>query len=1522
MCSRLAIGQPFVSTVQVIEALSLIGLNRWSEGENALLQALALNPDDFDALANLGVLRSRQGKLVEAIQLLERVVRGRGLAHDVQNLANFYIDSGQISAAERALDAAIARKASSGLYVCRAKLYYISQRWQLALSDFDAALELDTNLGSTAYCFAYRAIAALKLYRWDTVELDRALESSHSNPNDEWLTPLALTLLKDSPSDQQFIAERWTRQRFPPNEALGPLDRRLRGDRIRVGYFSADYKNHPVSQLLSGLLQSHDRGAVELVGLSIGPKVEGTARQFMEGLFERFVDLHGMGDEAAARRVRELELDIAVDLTGHTDHCRPGLFAMRMAPIQVNYLGYAGTMGAPYIDYMMADQVVIPPESRKHFSEKVVYLPHSFFPNDRRWPPMDRVFTRQELGLPEQAMVYCCFNGSQKINARMFEVWARILKAVPQSVLWVSDPGPMGRENLAREAQARGVDAERLVYAPKLPSLSDHIARHRQADLFLDTLPYNAHTTASDALWAGLPLITCMGESFAARVAGSLLKAVGLPELVTERLADYEALAIELGLNAAKREAIKKRLWVNRLTQPLFDSALYARHLEDAYRAMMDRYHAGEEPDHIEVAMRGVNPMRAQDVFRQGLAAHQRNALQEAKGMYEQALELDGAHAGALHFYGVLLAQEGEPEAGLRYLDRAVAAQPGQAELHYNRGKVLKQVGRLDEAEASYKEALRFNPRYADAHHNLGNLYLERNELQAAEDAYVATLELNPKHQDSLDSLSRVGQSLVSQGEFKAGQAVFKRILAIAPDHVKTALLSGDCYQALGDRESALAQYRKAKEIEPSVETCLRLSSMLHRVQDHGGAFEVNAEALRLDPTNPFVIAAYRRMQRHVLDWASLETTVKNLLRETEDQKEMPLVEVVFPFEELLLNDSLTSHREVAEDNMRRRYPPSDVLGPLDRRLRGDRIRVGYFSADYKNHPVSQLLSGLLQSHDRGAVELVGLSIGPKVEGTARQFMEGLFERFVDLHGMGDEAAARRVRELELDIAVDLTGHTDHCRPGLFAMRMAPIQVNYLGYAGTMGAPYIDYMMADQVVIPPESRKHFSEKVVYLPHSFFPNDRRWPPMDRVFTRQELGLPEQAMVYCCFNGSQKINARMFEVWARILKAVPQSVLWVSDPGPMGRENLAREAQARGVDAERLVYAPKLPSLSDHIARHRQADLFLDTLPYNAHTTASDALWAGLPLITCMGESFAARVAGSLLKAVGLPELVTERLADYEALAIELGLNAAKREAIKKRLWVNRLTQPLFDSALYARHLEDAYRAMMDRYHAGEEPDHIEVAMRGVNPMRAQDVFRQGLAAHQRNALQEAKGMYEQALELDGAHAGALHFYGVLLAQEGEPEAGLRYLDRAVAAQPGQAELHYNRGKVLKQVGRLDEAEASYKEALRFNPRYADAHHNLGNLYLERKQWQEAERAYLEALKVDPSHRNAAESLEHLKHDRAPLRDHFALSNLRHVQAIPLRSLPKLEPLRALQLSTDQLKDLEIKILSIDDLKPKS
>jgi predicted O-linked N-acetylglucosamine transferase (SPINDLY family) len=368
-----------------------------------------------------------------------------------------------------------------------------------------------------------------------------------------------------------------------------------------VGYFSADFREHPVAQLLVELLERHDRSRFAVSGFSFGPDTGDALRQRVAAACERFVDVRERADAEVALLARELELDIAVDLTGFTDGCRPNIFALRAAPIQVSYLGYPATMGAPYIDYLIADATVVPPAQQRHYAERIAYLPHSFLVTDTTRAVAARAFTRTELGLPEHGVVFCAFHNSYKIVPATFGRWMRILERVPDSVLWLREENAYATANLRQEAARRGVDGNRLIFAPRMPSPAEHLARQRCADLFLDALPYNAHTTASDALWAGLPVLTCLGETFAGRVAASLLHAIGLPELVTATTEAYEAMAIALATDPARLGALKEKLARNRLTTPLFDTVRFARHLEAAYTAMYERHQADLPPDHIVV---------------------------------------------------------------------------------------------------------------------------------------------------------------------------------------------------------------------------------------------------------------------------------------------------------------------------------------------------------------------------------------------------------------------------------------------------------------------------------------------------------------------------------------------------------------------------------------------------------------------------------------------------------------------------------------------------------------------------------------------------------------------------------------------------------------------------------------------------------------------------------------------------------------------------------------------------------
>jgi predicted O-linked N-acetylglucosamine transferase (SPINDLY family) len=315
---------------------------------------------------------------------------------------------------------------------------------------------------------------------------------------------------------------------------------------------------------------------------------------------DSIIDIRKLDDPSAAATVRENQIDILVNLNGYFGEERTRMFARRPAPVQVNYLGFPGTMGSDYMDYIIADDCVIPPEHRKYFREKVVYLPNSYQANDAKKEIGTVGLSRATYGLPPQGFVFCCFNNNYKIIPEIFDRWMRILKQVDQSVLWLIEDSEKAASNLRTEATARGVSAERLIFAKRLP-LSEHLARHRLADLFLDTLPYNAHTTASDALWAGLPVLTCLGQTFAGKVGASLLEAIGLPELITTTLDDYVQLAIDLAKHPEKVTLVKRKLLDNRLTTPLFNTEQFTRDIEAAYSAMYERLRAGLRPDHIIV---------------------------------------------------------------------------------------------------------------------------------------------------------------------------------------------------------------------------------------------------------------------------------------------------------------------------------------------------------------------------------------------------------------------------------------------------------------------------------------------------------------------------------------------------------------------------------------------------------------------------------------------------------------------------------------------------------------------------------------------------------------------------------------------------------------------------------------------------------------------------------------------------------------------------------------------------------
>ncbi|HEY0767531.1 MAG TPA: tetratricopeptide repeat protein, partial [Steroidobacteraceae bacterium] len=511
----------------------------------------------------------------------------------------------------------------------------------------------------------------------------------------------------------------------------------------------------------------------------------------------------------------------------------------------------------------------------------------------------------------------------------------------------------------------------------------------------------------------------------------------------------------------------------------------------------------------------------------------------------------------------------------------------------------------------------------------------------------------------------------------------------------------------LGRHDEALRSYDHALQLNPTLaDACNNRGNALRELKRPDEALQSYERALKINPNLNWLYGAWLHTKLQLCDWADFESAVTDLTSRIVQGRR-----ATRPFTVLALTDALSVQRRVAEISSDESALAVAALPPIAMRGRREIIRVGYYSADFHNHATAQLMVGLFELHDRKRFEVSAFSFGPDRHDHMTERLRSVFDRFVDVRSKSDHEVAQISRDLEIDIAVDLKGFTQDSRPGIFAHRAAPLQVNYLGYPGTMAANYIDYIVADPTVIPRHTRHHYSEKVIYLPNSYYPtsyrvNDRERLTPDAEPSRAQLGLPQAGFIFCCFNSAYKIVPGTFKGWMRILKAVEGSVLWLLSDNQTAANNLRKEADKQGVSGTRVIIAAPLP-LAQHLTRYRAADLFLDTLPCNAHTTASDALWAGLPVVTRAGESLAARVAASLLSAIGLPELVTSTEEQYQALAVALATDPQRMTTIKSQLKANRLTTPLFDTRLLTSHLENGYAQIYRRYHAGLSPDDVLV-----------------------------------------------------------------------------------------------------------------------------------------------------------------------------------------------------------------------
>ena len=746
--------------------------------------------------------------------------------------------------------------------------------------------------------------------------------------------------------------------------------------------------------------------------------------------------------------------------------------------------------------------------------------------------------------------------------------------------------------------------------------------------------------------------------------------------------------------------------------------------------------------------------------FRAGLAHHQAGRFDRAEALYRKVLAADPDDPDALHLLGVLAYQCGKLTLARQLIERALPALAELPDAHLNYGNVLRAGGRPTEAVDSYRRAIALKPDHGMAHNNLARVLIDQGALAEGLESARRAVALIP---DFTGAHANCAGALLGLERFAEAEAALRHALTIQPRLASLHLDLGCALQAQKRLDEAAATYRRAIELQPDfAEAHNNLANVLKDLGKLDDAVTCYETALKLAPDNAVIhgnlgnvlrdqhrlddaVLSYRRALALKADYAAgyynlgrvlagrgeLGEAVATLGRAAL-QLEHAMIEWFYvrkrmcdwagyrtneararkaigkqPFALLALASTPTEQLECARRAAAALAVPEPLMCPHVRPKPRERIRVGYVSANFRPHAGASLIAGLIERHDRQDFEVIGYSASPDDGSQTRARLASAFDRVVDISATTDRDAAHLVHAEGIDILVDLNGFTQGARTAILAYRPAPIQVNYLGFPATTGADFIDYIIVDPFVVPVDQQPFFSERLVHLPDCYQCNDDKRAISDHTPSRAECGLPEEGFVFCCFNNAYKITPECFEIWMRLLGAVAGSVLWLLDDNPWAKANLAHEAATRGIAPERIVFAPKL-SLADHLARHRLADLFLDTLPYNAHTTASDALWAGLPLVTCAGKTFAGRVAGSLLRAIGLPELVTGSLDDYEALALRLARDGDLLAGFRARLARNRFTHPLFDTERFARNIEAAYRQMWETWKAERPPATFSVS----------------------------------------------------------------------------------------------------------------------------------------------------------------------------------------------------------------------
>ncbi|MBR0565935.1 tetratricopeptide repeat protein [Azoarcus sp. L1K30] len=1276
-------------------------LGWWQEAERCYRMAARVQPGFAGAHRNLGLMLRDHARHAEAEACFRTLI---GLAPDdavaQSNLGLVFAMQGRFPEAEVCYRKALALRPDFA--ECLSLLAHVHKemgRLDVAESGFRQALKLDPSLAG-----AVEGLGSLSLASGDpkaAIQLFR--QAVEMNPDRLDTLSCLLFALNYSSAEQSETALQEA-SRYGARLSAGvarvyrdwPLD--PEPARLRVGFVSGDLRQHPVGYFLEGILPVLDRARLELIAYSTQSESDVLTEQ-LKSSFSAWHSLAGLDDDAAATRIRADGVHVLIDLSGHTAHNRLGVFVRKAAPVQVSWPGYFATTGVPGMDWFIADRTTVPEPHQAFFSEKVWYLPETRLCFT---PPVDAPQVAPLPMLGKAAPTFGCFQNLTKVTDEVLRLWAKVLDAVPGAGLRLQSHQLKDASGITRVRErlvACGIDPLRVTFHPPCRR-REYLAAHAEVDFILDTFPYTGGTTTCEALWMGVPTLTLAGETLIARQGASIMEAAGLSGWIAESPQDYLDKAVALAADVDGLTKLRQGLRERLLRTTLFDTPRFARHLEDALWAMWRQAapvaistmeasaHVTPVPESAQSGAATAKEMQVLiDLFRQ-------NRYEQLATEGEAFVSRHPGYGMAWKVLGIALKELGRNDDALHAMARSVVLLPEDVEARGNLGLMLFALGRFAEAADCHRQALMLDPADTESAINLVAALVEQDRLDEAIDALRQAVAGSPRH---FELNFRLAELLRKEGQLAEAEHCFSMAAELEPKRVDVHFRLGTVLYELRRLDEAEKCLRYVLSLDPDHASAMgNLGLVYYARSRYAEAEKWIRQALVLQPEAALLhsnLGSALLLQGRLSDALESYRTTLALRPDWTHVHSNLLFSLNFAAEDdpqALLSEALAYGERVAVPDALRYREWNVTASPV-------RLKVGFVSGDLRQHPVGYFLEGILPVLDRSRLELIAYPTSNENDVLSEQ-LKSSFAAWHPLVGMDDDAAAARIHADGIHVLIDLSGHTAHNRLPVFARRPAPVQLSWPGYFATTGVAGMDWFVADRTTVPESHQRYFSERVWYLP------DTRLcftPPVDAPNVSPLPMLNGQGPTFGCFQNLTKVTDEVLRTWAQVLEAVPGAQLrlqcrQLSDAE--GVMHVSERLTACGIDVARVGFHRACDRLG-YLAAYAEVDFVLDTFPYTGGTTTCEALWMGAPTLTLTGDTLIARQGASIMQAAGLPEWVVDSPRSYvdraAALAADVAALARLRAGMRERL----VRTALFDTPLFARHLEDAFWAMWQQFQSG-------------------------------------------------------------------------------------------------------------------------------------------------------------------------------------------------------------------------------